>query len=247
MPIFQYQTIAEPTDVPFDIVFLQTIVTVDQTFVRFFQYPSHASIVIGREAGADESTEWYQQHPIPVLRPPVAWRTNLSIPPERERETDDSHEWYQQHPEPVRRIIDEAFRFNFTITVNAPDENDTSVEWYMQQPIPVLRPVSVVNLFSFGGDILRARRRVVPPPLVEHNPDAAFRTVRHEQYVARIFNSLLLQGEIVQEAGQAAAGKFHLGVQPTNFTDWADDIPPDSLTEALDRIAAALRALGLKP
>ncbi len=239
-----------PTFLPFDQVFLQTITTIDQTFIHVFQYPSHASQVILRELtdSTDVSTEWYMQHPIPVLRIPVAWRTTISVGFIRELVEDDaSHEWYMQHPIPVLRIPQEYFRSEIKVeNVNPPSEQDTTVEWYMQHPIPVLRIISQVNRTTFVGDVLRDRRRIVPSLLVESVREVdgySARNIRHEQLVARIMNSLILQGEIVQESGVPAVGVWHLGVQPTVATDWIDDVPPETVRELADRLAVAIRAL----
>ncbi len=86
---------------------------------------------------------------------------------------------------------------------------------------------------------------LVPIPLlVTWNQAADSRTRQHERVVSEIMNSLIRNLAILRTEVEI----WELGYAPSDDTSWADSVQlPLTVTEALDRIAAALVALGMKP
>lgn len=84
--------------------------------------------------------------------------------------------------------------------------------------------------------------RRIFPTLVPWDHRADQKTKVHEKTVAAMLNSLLRRGDLIQ----TDQVEWKLGYGPANSGNWAGD-SPETLTEALDRIAAALAALGQRP
>jgi hypothetical protein len=80
------------------------------------------------------------------------------------------------------------------------------------------------------------------PAPVGFDPMAPDRTRRHQQVVREILNSLIFQNELVN----TKALTWDLGYTPSVIANWGY-VPPVTVAEALDRIAAALVALGKIP
>lgn len=98
-------------------------------------------------------------------------------------------------------------------------------------PTPVVvRPISYI----FPGSGVR----VILPQLVEFDPRASIRSRRHQQLVAEILNSLIRSGELIK----VGPNEWALGFMSGNDLNWAA-ASPDSVNEALDRLAALLAAL----
>lgn len=80
--------------------------------------------------------------------------------------------------------------------------------------------------------------RVVIPLLVQFDPAASIRSRRHQQLVTQILNSLILQGQLIETSPTVWA----LGFVPGDIQDWSSTLP-DTVSEALDRLAALLASL----
>ena len=75
------------------------------------------------------------------------------------------------------------------------------------------------------------------PRLVQTDPKAQPRTREHLDMVSAIFNSLILQREIVIRSGATARGDWKLGYVPTTSGDWTSPAPT-TVKDALDRLAS---------
>jgi hypothetical protein len=85
------------------------------------------------------------------------------------------------------------------------------------------------------------RAGVVPHDEREKNPVLR----RHEQITAQVINTLIQAGDLLHEQGSPQA-PWRLGYNAAVDTDWTGPVPAN-LADAIDRIAAALAALGQKP
>jgi hypothetical protein len=95
------------------------------------------------------------------------------------------------------------------------------------------------RLFPIG--ILRSKLSF-PYQLIPWDHRAPVVSRRNQQMVAAILNALLMEGELVE----VSQTETRLGYVPTTPANW-QYVSPATLQEALDRIAAALGALGVQP
>jgi hypothetical protein len=108
---------------------------------------------------------------------------------------------------------------------------------------------SVRRAYHRSADIYTPFIQTIRPPdpikipcLVPTDPNAPTRTREHLDLVSVILNSLIMQRELIREAGQTARGDWKLGYVPETYQNWPDP-PPKTIREALDMIAARLQAL----
>lgn len=132
------------------------------------------------------------------------------------------------------------------------------------QPTPPARPIARGPVLVTAQSVAEAERRartvaprhrlvivpveiipvrvIVPAFKVHHNEAADnSRTRKHEQQVTAILNGLLGTGELTGTSVHPKLGYVCATIQPWGMN------PPTTVKEALDRIAAALEALGQIP
>ena len=112
--------------------------------------------------------------------------------------------------------------------------HDTAIRFHTKDPrtVQVIRP--------------RPRDPYRIPALVPYDPRTDTRSRAHEQVVQMILNELILNGQLKREPGTNARGTWQIGYIPEDVADW-QNAAPINLADALNRIAAALKALGQSP
>ena len=114
--------------------------------------------------------------------------------------------------------------------------------WFPQratrQEIPVEPPGPAQTRPLPSPETFSGTPRVPPQILVHYDEQATTRSRRHQQIVANILNGLIRQGDLVQ----TDIGEWELGFFASDQQDWSGGVP-DTVAEALDRIATAIKAL----
>lgn len=135
------------------------------------------------------------------------------------------------------------------------DTSKPHIKWFLHSvptvgSLPNFKPVRAVQIpeeplpktsFPFLSEVyLSSGPRPITYKLVTWNPRADEQTRQHEQLVAKMLNSMILNGEIVRLENKDI---WNLGYNASDQQSWAGSNPPNTLGEALDRIAALLKTL----